>query len=325
MSDIKININRTEGNNKQKKNRFFSDTIFLWGGAMLSCFLWGSAFPVIKIGYREFSISSDNMAAQILFAGIRFLLAGIAVVITGSIMERRIMLPQKSSASKIFKLSFFQTVAQYTFFYIGLSHTSGVRASIVQGTNVFVALFVAGLIYKLEKLDPKKMIGCAIGFSGVVLVNLSGTDLGKGSFLTGDLPIILSTVAYAFSSVLLKKYTKDESPAVLSGYQFIVGGALLILGGLLAGGRIEHISPAGIGSLLYLVFVSAAAYSIWGVLMKHNPVSRVAVFGFMTPVFGVITSLLFLDEAAAFGLIHLISLMLVCLGILTVNSGRTDK
>ncbi len=202
MSDIKININRTEGNNKKKKNRFFSDTIFLWGGAMLSCYLWGSAFPVIKIGYREFSISSDNMAAQILFAGIRFLLAGIAVVITGSIMERRIIIPKKSSASKIFKLSFFQTVAQYTFFYIGLSHTSGVRASIVQGTNVFVALFVAGLIYKLEKLGPKKMIGCAIGFSGVVLVNLSGTDLGKGSFLTGDLPIILSTVAYAFSSVL---------------------------------------------------------------------------------------------------------------------------
>jgi drug/metabolite transporter (DMT)-like permease len=40
--------------------------------------------------------------------------------------------------------------------------------------------------------------------------------------------------------------------------------------------------------LLYLALVSAVAYSLWGILLKYNPISRVAVFGFMTPVFGVI-------------------------------------
>lgn len=321
MSDTDINCS---ADNSRQKN-FYSSKIFLWSGAIFSCFLWGSAFPVIKIGCREFSISSDNAAAQILFAGIRFLLAGLAVATTGSIIRRRVIIPQKSSVPKIFKLSLFQTVAQYIFFYIGLSHTSGVRASIVQGTNVFAALIVAGLIYKLEKLSLRKMIGCVIGFAGVVLINTTGTSLSGGSFFKGDFLIMLSTVAYAVSSVLLKKYTKYESPVVLSGHQFIVGGALLISAGLLTGGRLGNISPAGIGSLLYLVFVSAAAYSIWSVLMKHYPVSRVAVFGFMTPVFGVITSLIFLNESADFGLVHLFSLMLVCAGILTVNSDNTEN
>jgi diguanylate cyclase (GGDEF)-like protein len=187
------------------------------------------------------------------------------------------------------------------------------------------ALEESGLIYKLEKLSMKKMIGCTIGFAGVVLVNIAGSGFGGGSFFKGDLLIILSTVAYAFSSVLLKKYTKDESPAVLSGYQFVVGGAALAVCGLLMGGRIAHASTAGGASLLYLVFVSAAAYSVWGILMKHNPVSKVAVFGFMTPFFGVVTSLLLLNDAASFGIVHILSLVLVCAGILTVNSSSSKK
>ena len=305
-----------------RHNGIYSNKAFLFIGAVFCCLLWGSAFPAIKIGCRELSISSDDIAAQILFAGIRFFGAGVAVVIFGSIKARQLILPKKSSVPNVLKLSFFQTVTQYFFFYIGLAHTSGVRASIVQGTNVFASLLVAGLIYKLEKLDMKKVAGCAIGFAGVVLVNIEGAGIGDGSFLSGDFLIMISTLAFAFSSVLLKKYTKDESPAVLSGYQFAVGGAVLALTGLLMGGRIEYTSFAGVCSLFYLVFVSAAAYSIWGVLMKHNPVSKVAVFGFMTPFFGVVTSLIFLEDAASFGWVHIVSLVLVCAGILTVNSSR---
>lgn len=317
-------MQKTHFTKDNEYNSIYSNKIFLFVGAVFCCLLWGSAFPAIKIGCRELSIASDDIAAQILFAGIRFFLAGIAVIIIGSIKARKVILPKKNSVTSVIKLSFFQTVAQYFFFYIGLSHTSGVRASIVQGTNVFASLLVAGLIYKLEKLDMKKAAGCAVGFAGVVLVNIAGTGIGDGSFFKGDLLIIISTLAFAFSSVLLKKYTKDESPAVLSGYQFAAGGAVLALTGLLMGGRIEHASYTGTGSLLYLVFVSAAAYSIWGVLMKHNPVSKVAVFGFMTPFFGVVTSLIFLDDAASFGWVHIVSLVLVCAGILTVNSSRAN-
>ena len=65
------------------------------------------------------------------------------------------------------------------------------------------------------------------------------------------------------------------------------------------------------------------AYSLWGILLKYNPVSRVTVFGFMNPVFGVLLSALLLGETdQASGILGLLSLLLVSVGIYVVNSGK---
>ena len=128
-----------------------------------------------------------------------------------------------------------QTVLQYFFFYVGLANTTGVKASIIEGVNVFVAVLVASLLFHQEKLTGKKIIGCLVGFAGVVIVNLGGS-MDMGFRLTGEGFIFLSTVAYAFSSVFLKRYSKDENPVLLSGYQFITGGILMCVIGLLMGG-----------------------------------------------------------------------------------------
>lgn len=298
---------------------FFKKTIVVWLGAMICCALWGSAFPFIKIGYRLFEISSDATGTQILFAGIRFTLAGILTVILGSILSQKILLPQKSSMSPIFKLCLLQTVVQYIFFYIGLANTSGVKASIIEGLNVFIAIVVASLIFHQEKLTSKKVVGSLIGFLGVILVNLNGSSLDAGFKILGEGAIILSTVSYAFSSVLLKSYSKKENPVVLSGYQFVAGGIIMAIIGLIMGGKFNTVSMQGVGVLIYLALVSAVAYSLWGILLKYNSVSKVAVFGFMNPVFGVILSALLLGEANTLGFACVVSLVLVSLGILVVN------
>ena len=89
------------------------------------------------------------------------------------------------------------------------------------------------------------------------------------------------------------------------------------------GGHITKVTPAGIGLLVYLALVSAVAYSLWGILLKYNPVSRVTVFGFMNPVFGVLLSALLLGEKdQASGILGLLSLLLVSVGIYVVNSGK---
>ena len=315
------NINEINENDKNK-NKIFSNVIFVTFGAMISCLLWGSAYPMIKLGYREFQISSDMMALQILFAGIRFTLAGILAILLGCIIQRKVLIPKKSSIPMIMKLSLFQTTLQYFFFYVGLAHTTGVRASIIQGTNVFVVLVVAGLIFKQEKISFAKAFGCIAGFVGVVLVSVTDGGVGSGNVILGDLFIFLSTVAYAFSSVLLKEFTKKEDPVILSGYQFIVGGLCMMMVGLLMGGRLETVTTRGGIDLIYLAFVSAVAYSLWGILMKHNPVSRISVFGFLTPIFGVITSIILLNEGASFGVMHLVALILVCAGIFIVNKAN---
>lgn len=294
-------------------------TVTVWLGAMVCCALWGSAFPFIKIGYRFFNIAADAVGTQILFAGLRFTLAGILTVLLGSIICGRVLIPQRGSVIRIWKLCSLQTVGQYMLFYIGLAHTSGVKASILEGVNVFAAIFVACCIFRHEKLTMQKIIGSLIGFAGVVFVNINGGDMGSGFSLLGEGAIILSTVAYAFSSVMIKSYSKEENPVVLSGYQFAAGGIIMTVIGLGMGGRLTTVSAKGLGVLVYLALVSAVAYSLWGILLKYNPVSRISVFGFMNPVFGVILSALLLGEADSLSATCLVALFLVCMGIWIVN------
>ena len=296
-----------------------------WGVCLLACIcclLWGSAFPCIKIGYALFQIEASDTATQILFAGLRFTLAGILTVLLGSIPGKKLLIPQRGSVKYIFILCMFQTVLQYLFFYVGLAHTSGVKASIIEGANVFLAILTASLVFRQEALTVKKMTGCIAGFAGVVIINLygSGGSLDIKMQWNGEGFILLSTVAYAISSVLLKKYSQKENPVLLSGYQFTAGGIIMIISGLVAGGRIRYVTLAGVGMLIYLALVSAVAYSLWGILLKYNPVSRVTIFGFSNPVFGVLLSAWLLKEGGqAFSVGTVIALVLVCVGIYIVN------
>lgn len=309
----------------EKKNRMQS-TFVVWIGALICCALWGSAFPCIKIGYQMFEIPQDAVATQILFAGLRFTLAGILVILIGSVLSGNLLKINRQNAPKILKLSLLQTVLQYLFFYIGLANTTGVKASIIEGVNVFIAIFVASLIFRQEKLTMGKLAGCLIGFAGVVLVNLNGNGLDMSFHLNGEGFIFLSTVAYAFSSVYLKRYSKTENPVLLSGWQFISGGLVMTIMGLLMGGKITKVTAAGIAMLFYLACISAAAYSLWGILLKYNPVSRVAVFGFMNPVFGVILSAFLLGEREqASGIKSIIALILVSIGIYITAKVKEEK
>lgn len=97
----------------------------------------------------------------------------------------------------------------------------------------------------------------------------------------------------------------------------------MIACGFAAGGRLTVWTGSGVLMLIYLAFLSAVAYSLWGILLKYNPISRVAVFGFMNPVFGVILSALLLGENDSLGVMCIVALLLVCIGIYIVN--RPDR
>ena len=293
---------------------------------LICCFLWGSAFPCIKIGYRLFSIASSDTAGQILFAGLRFTLAGILVVLIGSLASRRPLLPRRSSLLPIGLLSLSQTIIQYLFFYIGLANTTGVKSSIIDASNTFFAILMASLIFRYEALTRSKLLGCIVGFAGVILINLAGGSLDFHMQMNGEGFILIAALSYALSSVLIKKFSAAEDPVMLSGWQFILGGLVLAAAGFLMGGRISGFTPGAVLLLLYMAMISAVAYSLWGLLLKYNPVSRIAVFGFMNPVFGVLLSALLLGEDnQAFSLYGLGALLLVSLGIYLVNRKASLK
>lgn len=156
-------------------------------------------------------------------------------------------------------------------------------------------------------------------------MNITGGGIETGFHLLGDGFIFLSTVAYAFSSVFLKRYSAEENPVVLSGYQFMIGGIIMAVAGWIAGGRLTVVTGQGMAMLFYLALVSAVAYSLWGMLLKYNPISRVAVFGFMNPVFGVLLSAILLQESDSVGVMCVVALVLVCIGIYIVNCQENEK
>ncbi len=306
----------------EKKNNFITSPLAIFLLAGISCFLWGSATPSIKTGYALFGIESSATLDIILFAGIRFFLAGILVILIQSAISGKFIVPEKGSLPSIIKLALAQTVIQYFCFYIGLAHTSGVAGTIVSGASGFFSILIASLIFKYEKLTSAKIIGCVLGLGGIIIMNVHpGSDTAITFSFLGEGLVLLSTISLAVSGILCKKYGQRFNVVMLSGYQFIFGGLVMIIVSLILGGRIGAPSSAsGYILMLYMAFISAVAYSLWGTLLKYNDVSKVTIYSFMTPLFGVLLSAIFLGETEeALQLNKLLALILVCGGIYIVN------
>lgn len=304
-------------NDLQKKPSIFQNPLVVIFGALLCCALWGSATPFIKTGY-ELLLPERDVPSTILFAGIRFTLAGVLTVLIYSVARRRVLYPKRENLPRVLIIAAFQTVIQYIFFYVGLANTSGVKGTILSGSSAFFSVLIASLIFRQEKLTPKKIIACLLGLAGIIIVNLQGLEFTMNFF--GDAFVLFSTISLAFSSVLIKRFSKHEDPVVLSGYQFIIGGIFMVLVGIIFGGRIVLTSAVGILVLIYLAFLSAIAYALWGMLLKFNPVSRVTIFSFTTPIFGTLLSMLMLRESSGVEPLNLVlTLLLVSAGIFLLN------
>ena len=189
--------------------------------ALICCALWGSAIPCIKIGYELLGIQNGDVPSEFLFAGVRFMLAGAIALAAAVITRRRLPRVSRTGWPLVIRLSLAQTIVQYAFFYIGVSNASGVRGSIVNAMNTFLCVLMAALVFRQERLTARKVLGCAIGFAGVAIVNLTGGDSGGAVTLTGEGFILIAAVSYAVSSALIHTYSQREDPVALSGYQFI--------------------------------------------------------------------------------------------------------
>ncbi len=309
---------------ENKNTKIFQSPVFIVAIALICCALWGSATPFIKTGYELLLSPERDVPSIILFAGTRFLLAGLLTIIIYSIARRKILYPKPENLGRVAVVSVFQTIVQYIFFYIGLANTTGVKGTIASGSSTFFALLVSALIFKQEKLTAKKIVACVLGFAGIVMVNLNGLTFDMNFF--GDAFVIFSAISAGTSSVLIKRFSKHEDPVTISGYQFMLGGVFMIIVGLIFGGRLEPKSFLGILVLIYLAFLSAIAYSLWGILLKYNPVSKITIFNFSTPVFGTLLSLIMLKGEAAVNPWNLIlTLLLVSLGIFLLNYSPRQK
>ena len=289
--------------------------------AVFCTLLWGTAFPVIKLGYSAFSVESGDIGSTLLFAGLRFSLAGILVICFLCAKSSRLALPKKDELLPILLLGTVQTTGQYLFTYCGIGYTTGANTSIITACASFITVLAAPLFFKNDRLTLLKLIGCALGFGGVLVIN------GCGGFalstLFGDILIFCSTVFAAGGNLIAKGVTKGRNPVSITGYQLLLGGSLLTASGLISGGRLDLLNAQGVLILLWLAVVSAAAFSLWTALLKHHPAGKIAVFNLLVPVFGTVLSGLMLGEQV-WRFETLLSLILISAGIISVNISRGD-
>lgn len=290
--------------------------------ALLCCALWGSAFPCVKLGYEWLHITGTG--SQILFAGYRFFLAGILTFFIGCMLEKRILRMRRESVPYIIRQGVLQTGLQYLFFYIGMANTTGTKGSVINASNAFVSIIVAHFFFQTEKMTWKKAVGCAIGFAGVVLINMEPGAWGSGFSMSGEGMIVICSIIYGTTTVLTKTIAHRESAMTITTYQLLFGSVILIAAGLVTGGHIDGFTTKSIVLLIYMALISTVAFSVWTILLCYNPVAKVSIFGFSIPVFGVFLSAVILGEKVVSAR-NLAALILVSAGILIVNSMEIQK
>lgn len=286
--------------------------------ATLCCFLWGSSYPAIKNGYALLAIAPADIASQMLFAGWRFVLAGLILLIVARAMGRSVLALERRQIPRLALLGLTQTAIQYVFFYIGVAHATGVKSSIMNATGVFFSVLLAHVIYANDRLNARKAMGCLIGFAGVVVVNLKGGGLDFDFSVLGEGFIVIAAFVLAAASIYGKRLSHEIDPVVMTGWQLLAGGLILVAIGVAGGGKMEGLGAVSGAILLYLALLSAAAFALWSLLLKHNPVGMITPFNFLVPVFGVSLSAMFLGESMM-RWTYLIAMVLVCLGIWMVT------
>ncbi|QOV64519.1 DMT family transporter [Kosakonia pseudosacchari] len=286
--------------------------------ATLCCLLWGSSYPAIKNGYELFHIAPDDIPSKVVFAGYRFLFAGVLLLLFAMAQRKPIGRLSATQFGQLTVLGLTQTTLQYTFFYIGLAYTTGVNGSIMNATGTFFSVLLAHFIYQNDKLSYNKSLGCILGFAGVMLVNFHS---GMRDFVfvwNGDGFIVLAAFILSAATLYGKRISQTVDPTVMTGWQLAIGGVALLIGGYLSGGTLAVHSVSAVAILGYLTLLSSVAFALWSMLLKVNRVSMIAPFNFVIPVAGSVLSAIFLGENIL-EIKYAVALVLVCSGIWWVN------
>ena len=296
----------------------FSDRKVVVALALLCCLLWGSSYPAITTGYAWFGIARNDIPAQLVFAGWRFLGAGLILLALAVATRKSIWGLGLAAGRQLVVLGLAQTTLQYVFFYVGLAHTTGVKGSIMNATGTFFSVLLAHWIYHNDRLSHAKLWGCVVGFAGVMVVNLGRGTLDMDFTLLGEGFVVIAAFVLAAASIYGKQVSQHMDSVVMTGWQLALGGAALLAIGWGLGGSLSSFTWGSSVLLVYLALLSSAAFSLWSILLKHNRVSQVTVFNFTVPVFGAALSALFLGEALLEWK-NLLALALVCVGIWLVT------
>lgn len=287
--------------------------------ALTAAVVWGWAYPLIKMGFEEFAITPDMTGNKILFAGVRFTFSGLIILAFAKAKRRSFAMRRKTDWWFMLLFALLNTTLHYSTFYIGLSFSAGARAAILNSLSVFLLVIMACIFFKSDRFTIGKVLGCVLGFAGILALNMGGAESGHFTLL-GDGMIIVNALCSAVASLLTRSLIKRVDVFVGTGYSLGLGGLLLLVPSLLAGATMPQITWWGLVILLLLIGISALSFVLYNKLISCNPVGKVAIFNSLIPVVGAVTSCLCLGET--FYWKYVIAGALATAGIYIINKQK---
>ena len=194
------------------KNNLFENKISAGIFACICAILWGSAFPVLKISFRELNILPVDIYSKLYFAGIRFFISSIILFLIIKFYLKLSIKISKNYYRPLLLLGLLQTTIMYFFFYNGLGFTSGVKASILMSSSNFFVIIIAHFIYHNDKINYRKIIGLTTGFLGIILINFNKLPFDTSFTFHGEGYLILGAISGTFATFLGKDLTKKIHP-----------------------------------------------------------------------------------------------------------------
>jgi drug/metabolite transporter (DMT)-like permease len=264
-------------------NKTVKSTTFL---AILATWLWSTAFVGVKIGLEYHT--------PLQFAGVRFLISGILIfAIFGRF--RQFSREIKANWKLVLWLSLVQIFVQYALFYSGLNLVPAALGAMIIGSSPLFIAIVAHYAFQNDKMTPLKMFSIMIGVAGIAIITLGRSKVEmKGDLeMLGIGLLLLNNLVSGYANVLISKSPQTISPLTLSSTSLILGGLLLFVASIPVEGINYGPFPAQYyAALIWLSFLSAAAVSIWFILLKRPgvKVSILNVWKFLIPVSGAILS-----------------------------------
>ena len=131
------------------------------------------------------------------------MLAGLMVFLFFVDIKKKTADAFKKDILPVCSLGVVQTGLQYIFTYIGIGFTSGTNTSIITACASFFTVLFVPLFFKNDRLTLMKIIGCILGFGGIIAINFGGTVSTDTWF--GDMMILFSTISAAAGNIVAKK------------------------------------------------------------------------------------------------------------------------
>ena len=289
--------------------------------SLLVMALWGSLYPFVKIGYSAFKIDTTNIPSIMLFAGIRFLICGVILIVACSIKDKKLEPLNKSNLLWVIWGAVISIILHYGFTYIALSLGEGSKSAIIKQVGFLFLSCFAFLFDKTDGFSPRKLIAGILGFAGIIATGIDGSSVIFG---LGDTLLILASLCSAIATVVSKRATQTVLPAKFVAYTQFIGGVFLTAVGALLGGKLTHVDGVAVAALTYICIASIAAYVIWNSLLKNSNMSMLSVIKFAEPLFACLFAAILLKEDI-FKWQYMAALLLISVGIVISNNNTNEN